>query len=119
MLKVYIEPAVSESQCDMAKAMSDLVQAVRGQYEEEMLAEEAKRSGRAALFTGLCPHCGEAVCARREGKPCRHPNLVRPSLEALGFNLCQISNELFGTEILWAKDNRSPEYMCLIGAVFS
>ncbi len=88
----------------------------RRRLEPQMLEEEQQTGGRAALFTGLCFHCGE--CTRPTGQPCRHPELVRPSLEALGFDLNATARHLLHTEILWGKENRMPPYLLLIGGIF-
>ena len=51
------------------------------------------------------------------GEPCRHPELVRPSLEALGFNLGEVTRELFNIDMLWGRHGRLPQYLTLVGAV--
>ena len=89
----------------------------RAAIEPLMLAREAELNGRAALFTGLCPHCPNQQCARISGAPCRHPELVRPSLEALGFNLSEVTRQLFNIDMLWGRQGRLPRYLTLVGAV--
>ena len=96
--------------------------AERLELERRLLAREKETGGFAALLTGMCPHCTPSAadaydisCARREGKPCRHPELTRPSLEALGFDLCATVRELFGIEMEWGQSARR---LNLIGAVF-
>ena len=94
-----------------------IINAQRAVVEPLMLAREAELHGRAALFTGLCPHCPHQQCARIAGEPCRHPELVRPSLEALGFNLGEVTRELFNIDMLWGRHGRLPQYLTLVGAV--
>ena len=89
----------------------------REALEPIMLAREAEVNGRAALFTGLCPHCPNQQCARISREPCRHPELVRPSLEALGFNLGEVTRQLFNIDMLWGRHGRLPQYLTLVGAV--
>lgn len=98
--------------------LSEIIDRHRRDYEPLLLAAEKELNGFAALFTGQCRHCGDAPCARTAGKPCRHPYIVRPSLEALGFNLTRISSDLFDTPIQWASDGLLPPYLTLIGGVF-
>lgn len=95
-----------------------MLQRERGPWERLLLEAEEQRGGRAALFTGMCPHCGDAPCARVSGRPCRHPGLVRPSQEALGFDLGKTAEELFGLPLKWAADGQLPDYMTLIGGLF-
>ena len=42
------------------------------------------------------------------GKPCRHPELVRPSLEACGFDIGKTTAELFGIDLKWGTDGKLP-----------
>ncbi len=88
----------------------------RRRLEPQILAEEQQIGGRATLFTGVCFHCKE--CARPAGQPCRHPQWVRPSLEALGFDLNATAQRLLHTEILWGKEGKMPPYLLLIGGIF-
>lgn len=103
---------------DVVAEMTDIIQAVRPRLESLILDREHLTGGRAALFTGMCPHCRDRQCARKEGKPCRNPELVRPSLEALGFDLCQVAKDFFGFEIQWAKNGAAPDYIILLAGLF-
>ena len=58
------------------------------------------------------------VSTRPLGLPCRHPELVRPSLEAYGFDISRTTNELFGIELLWGKDGMLPKYLTLVCGFF-
>ena len=40
-----------------------------------------------AFFAGTCLLCPPEQCTRRKGLPCRHQESIRPSLEALGFDI--------------------------------
>lgn len=117
-LKIVLEPAEGVNNDEMVRSLGMLIQKVRRQYEGALLEKERSMKGRAALFTGMCPHCGSEECARVSGKPCRHPELVRPSLEAMGFDLGKAMSEIFGIRLLWVEDKKAPAYLCLVGAVF-
>ena len=69
-------------------------------------------------FVGTCPYCGSAPCARISGKPCRHPEKVRPSLEAFGFDMSKTAKDLLGLEIKWSQGELIPEYLTLVCGVF-
>lgn len=101
-----------------AATLRAIIDPIRAAGERRLLAEESRRAGHAALFTGQCPHCPGETCARTTGAPCRHPELVRPSLEALGFDLTRTASEIFGIDMLWCKDGYAPPYLTLIGALF-
>lgn len=50
--------------------------------------------------------------------PCLHPDKVRPSLEAFGFDIGRTLSELFGIRLLWGKDGILPEYLMLVSGLF-
>lgn len=84
---------------------------------EEVLRLERELGGFACSFGGACDHC--ASCTRGEGRACRHPELVRPALEAYGFDLGLTLSELFGLPLEWSTTTHTPKHLTLIGAVFS
>lgn len=90
----------------------------RRQMERHLRELERKTSGRALAFAGKCLYCPEGSCTRPLGRPCRHSDLVRPSLEAYGFDLGKTAERLLGFPLLWSDDGYIPRYLTLIGAVF-
>ena len=70
----------------------------RQRLERRLLEMERQYGGRSFAYVGTCIHCPEGSCTRPEGRPCRHPELVRPSLEACGFDVARTASELFGIE---------------------
>lgn len=86
--------------------------------QEHLLLEAERRyGGRAFAYAGTCHYCPEG-CSRPTGSPCRHPEWVRPSLEACGFDLCRTAEELLGIPMLWGDNGRMPEYLTLVGGFF-
>ena len=77
---------------------------------------EADVPGSRAYLFSACQLCEPLPCTRSEGKPCRHPDKVRPSLEALGFNLAQTADELLDMPLLWSTDHSLPAYTLLLTA---
>ncbi len=65
-----------------------------------------------------CEACSKH-CARIDGKPCLHPELMRPSLEAYRFDVSKTTSELLGLELKWGSGNALPEYTTLVTALFS
>lgn len=90
----------------------------RIRIERELLDMEKKYGGRSFAYIGKCLHCPDGRCTRTCGKPCLHPDKVRPSLEAFGFDITKTLSELFGIELLWGKDGKLPEYLVLVSGFF-
>ena len=80
-----------------------------------LLAMEAEVPGSLALFPGRCEWC--PVCARTEGKPCRTPDRMRYSIEALGGDCGGALERYFGESLQWAQGNRLPEQIILLGGL--
>ena len=90
----------------------------RIRIESELLDMERKYGGRSFAYIGKCLHCSDNECTRNCGTPCRHPEKVRPSLEAFGFDIAKTLSELFNIELLWGKDGKLPEYLVLVSGFF-
>ena len=84
----------------------------------QLIEQERLTGGLATGFAGNCTFCGERPCTRPDGLPCRHPELVRPSLEAFGFDLEATARNLFGLDLLWSTDGRLPARLTLLTALF-
>ena len=95
-----------------------LIRPERQRLESRLLGMEEQYGGRSVAYVGTCLHCPEGTCTRPEGKPCRHPELVRPSLEACGFDIVRTASELFGIELKWGSEGRMPEYLTLVCGFF-
>ena len=70
-----------------------------------------------AFFAGTCLLCPPEQCTRREGRPCRHPESIRPSLEALGFDIARTTSGLFGIDLQWGSPDTPPAYLTLLSAL--
>ena len=70
-----------------------------------------------AFFAGTCILCPPEKCTRLEGLPCLHPESIRPSLEALGFDIARTASELFGIPLQWGSPGTFPAYLTLISAI--
>ena len=80
-----------------------------------LLRREAEAPGSLALFPGKCEWC--PVCARREGKPCRTPDRMRYSIEALGGDCGGALEKYLEETLQWAQGNRLPEQIILLGGL--
>lgn len=90
----------------------------RLRMESFLLRQEMETGGRAFAYAGRCLHCPEGECARTLGLPCRHPELVRPSLEAAGFDISKTLSQYFGMQLQWGADGKLPAYLTLVTAIF-
>lgn len=87
----------------------------RIRIERELLEMEPAHDGRSFAFVGKCLYCDK--CTRPEGGACRHPELVRPSLEAFGFDIGKTLSEIFGRRLVWGSGGRLPDYLTLVSAL--
>lgn len=71
-----------------------------------LLGWEERYGGRSFSTIGRCEYCAQQPCARLSGEPCRHPELIRPSLEAAGFDLVRTSSEILDIPLFWAGKER-------------
>ncbi len=67
------------------------------------------------LSTGACRLC--KPCQRKLGKPCKHPDKMRFSLESVGVDCNQLTEKVFNFPLLWYKDKKAPEYTAVICAL--
>ncbi len=86
----------------------------RRRLEHQLLEMERRYGGRAFSYVGTCLYCPEGRCTRLQGLPCRHPDKVRPSLEACGFDIGRTTEVLFGMPLKWGCDGWMPEYLILV-----
>ncbi len=100
------------------EAANDLMRPVLNNMNEELLEMEKTLHGLSFGFVGACPYCDGEPCARIEGKPCKHPDKVRPSLEAFGFDIGKTAKDLLDLEIKWSQGGLIPEYLTLVCGIF-
>lgn len=96
----------------------DLMRPELNRVNTHLLELEKQVGGLAFGFVGKCPHCNGVPCARKKGEPCRHPDIVRPSLEAYGFNVSETASQLLGIDMVWSRDKNIPRYLTLVCGLF-
>lgn len=67
-------------------------------------------------FTFRCSLCPEG-CTRPEGKPCRHPDMMRHSLESVGFDIEAMTRDQLGIELEWSSDGSLPSHITIVTAL--
>lgn len=82
---------------------------------DELREKEKEYDGLSLSGIGGCHICG--TCARTDGKCCRHPELVRPSIEAWGFDVSLITEQLFGHKLTWSSEDNIRE-LSIVTAMF-
>ncbi len=88
---------------------------------KSLLELEEKIPGTLTLMPGNCHICdlsGEG-CARPKGQKCRHPELMRFSLESLGFDVDAICKFEIGLLLQWPREGHLPEKLSTVMAVLT
>lgn len=98
--------------------VQDFIRPERLKIERRLLELERETGGRAFAYVGRCLYCGDKPCARLKKLPCRHPEKVRPSLEAFGFDIALTLGRLFGIELKWGHNGCAPDYLVLVSTLF-
>ena len=78
----------------------------------ELLRVEKRYEGSKSLSAGGCKISHD--CSRKNNTHCEHPDMMRYSLESMGFDVGGISSRLLDYELKWATETRLPEYFSLV-----
>lgn len=79
----------------------------------DLLYEKEKEyPGSISLSAGTCLLCEE--CSRKDGMPCRHPEKIRYSIEAIGGDVGRTISRLMGIELEWVTEGRLPSKYVLV-----
>ncbi|MFI3286416.1 MAG: DUF2284 domain-containing protein [Rikenellaceae bacterium] len=119
--KIIIDPKRCEEEIsgdELTKAIEEILLPVRLQIDLRLLELEKLNSGSRAFFAGSCRRCAKGECTRPKAEPCIKPNEMRPSLEAVGFDVSKSASQLLGIDLLWC-DKHLPQYFTLVYALFS
>lgn len=95
--------------------MKNVLLAEKSAFFEELLSLEGTNPGSLALSAGTCDLCED--CTRPQGGPCRYPEKLRWSLEALGGDVCKTAEIMLKTPLLWEQNGRLPAYYTLVGGL--
>jgi predicted metal-binding protein len=113
--KVWTRPSDLRAEIETGRArMIERFHESRIGFRALLLEMERRHPDTTALVAGHCQVCAE--CTRAEGLQCRAPEAVRYSLEAVGFDVAAVAENLAGQKILWPKDHL-PEYLLAVGAI--
>jgi predicted metal-binding protein len=115
LIAVKITPKEEGLPIDIAQ---ELILPERKRLDRYLLDLEREYNGLACSYVGKCYYCAEESCSRLCGKSCRYPELVRPSLEAYGFDVAKTTRDLFNIELKWGTNGSLPEYIVLVCGLF-
>lgn len=110
---VLVERLWVADSADAEEAQERLQREKKG-FNRRMLELE-KACGGTALYAQECEAC--TTCARLDGEPCRLPQIMRYSIEALGGNAEKLIRDKLGFAMQWSHDGSVPEYYLLIGGL--
>ena len=97
--------------------MENLLAGPKKDLDRDMLALEREYPGSRALSGGSCLYCKPSECAKVEGKPCRFPEKMRYSIEALGGNVGLTVTRYLGQKLEWIEKGRLPRYFMLVAGL--
>lgn len=94
-----------------------LMKQVKSGMTEILYTKEAEYPGSVSLSAGSCTICGENNCTKKDGAPCRFPEKMRYSIEALGGNVGLTASRLLGIDLQWITEGQVPDYFVLVGGL--
>lgn len=92
------------------------LETMRNSLGEKLLGLENEIKNGKSLYAGSCLICEN--CSRENGENCCNVDMMRYSLESLGFDVSKIAASLLDIELKWASDTL-PEYFTLVSAFMS
>ena len=118
-IKIFGFKIVFEDLCQSNHTMAiakakKIMEAEKRRADAKVLEMEQDLNNSQALYSGSCRLCRD--CTRILERPCRHLDLMRYSLESLGYDVEAIAKDILNLPLLWYK-NRLPPYMVLITAL--
>lgn len=71
------------------------------------------------LSTGICRRCKQ--CTKRSSGElgCKKPQEMRYSLQTLGLNVAQVSEDWFKHKLLWQSNQTSPAYSSVVSGILT
>ncbi len=110
---VYPEKLCQGNFADLFTAREKYYDGERRKLQLTLLEMEKKIPGSYSVST--CLICD--TCARSEGLPCRHPDMMRYSMTTLGFDFSKLMKEYFDIELTWSGEKLS-SYDYIVAALF-
>ncbi len=119
-LKIIVPEEMREKEFDQegkSRVITTLLDDYKKEFDEYILEEEKKTPRSMGLSGGSCLICSPAPCSRQEGKPCRHPDKMRHSIESLGGDVSLTVSRYLGEKLEWIRDGHLPSHFMLVGGI--
>lgn len=119
-LKVEFDPSLVsevETEEELQMVLQEVLPGEKTGLARKVRQMEMERPGSVCLSAGGGCHICQEGCSRPMGEPCRHPELMRYSLEALGGNVCRTVEELLGLSMEWPGYGRLPRHLVLVSGL--
>ena len=107
---IFKEPVTAEESRNILTEIKDGMTA-------ELYESEGKYPGSISLSAGSCSMCREKGCTRPDGKACRHCDIIRYSIEAIGGDVGRTVSRLLGIDLEWVTEGEVPSYFVLVGGL--
>lgn len=101
------------SQEEAQRIIEDSLWNVKTGLSAELLEKERANPGSVSLSAGSCHLC-RGKCGKVDNEPCRFPEKMRYSIEALGGNVGLTISKLMGIELEWMEEGKLPHYFVLV-----
>lgn len=95
-----------------------VMRGVRRHLDPLLLAVERSTPNSRVFLPGSCRLCDDSGCTRTARTPCRYPERMRSSLEAIGFNIALAAENLLHLPLCWPANLCMPPYLTLLAALF-
>ncbi len=102
---------------EQTRLLEELLMEPKKSLDAKMLALENQHPKSKALSGGSCLYCSPGTCARRSGMPCRFPEKMRYSIEALGGNVGLTVTKYLNQELEWIEENHLPHHFILVAGL--
>ena len=113
-MKILVPEELREKEYDIRSGtefVTTILNDYKKDFDEHILEEEKKIEGAVGLSGGSCLLCAPAACSRQEGKPCRHPDKMRHSIESLGGNVSLTLSKYLNLKLEWMEEGHLPAYL--------
>jgi predicted metal-binding protein len=102
---------------ESSKRMRASNTSLRLTLEKHLRSLENYHHGR-MLSSGICRLCTRCSCADKAG-PCRRPKEMRYSMESLGLNVAQITEDFLNHSLAWNKEGSLPQYSSSVACLLA
>lgn len=114
-LLVIARKIIFGPEVDQARSYEIMLE-VKDDMSRELYELEKAFPGSISLSAGSCSMCKDG-CTRVSEQPCRHPELMRYSIESIGGNVGKTVSKLMGYELEWIEEGKLPTYFVLVGGL--